>query len=179
MRQVSITFDASAARFAAEGTLSGHAIHVNAPKLEGESRRPTGFSATELLLAGAGTCAAWDVLEMLRKRRHALKALDVNVDGEQADDAPWHYERIALHFRVRCDGLTAAVLERVIRLSVVRYCSVLATLRGVARVEATMELVTGDDTSSGRLPVSLALEPAEPIEEAAGAGLQPPTTDED
>lgn len=179
MRSVSVAFDPALARFVAEGSLRGHQIEVNAPKAEGAGRRPTGFSATELLLAGAGTCAAWDVLEILRKRRHELSALDVVVDGEQAAEAPWHYERIGLHFRVQCHGLTAAVLERVIRLSCTRYCSVLATVRGVARIEATMELIAADGTSSGRLPVNLALEPAEPIEESAGAEFKPPTTDED
>jgi putative redox protein len=184
MRSVSVSFDTARARFVAEGTLRGHSIEVNAPKADGDGRRPTGFSATELLLAGAGSCAAWDVLEILRKRRHELGALDVVVDGEQAAEAPWHYERIMLHFRVQCDGLTTAVLERVIRLSCTRYCSVLATVNGVARIEATMELVDADGTSSGRLPVALALEPAQldgEMDEIAAAlgGAPEPATDED
>ncbi len=183
MRSVSIRFDPAGGRFVAEGSLRGQTIAINAPKPVGESRRPTGFSATELLLAGAGACAAWDVLEMLRKRRHELSALDVTVEGEQADEAPWAYRRIALHFRVQCTGLSAPVLERVVRLSAVRYCSVLATVRGVAQVEATMELVGTDGAGSGRLPVSLALEPAALAEEAAevaGAGTAAePTSDED
>lgn len=184
MRTVAVTFDPVHARFVAEGTLRGHSIEVNAPKADGKRRGPTGFSATELLLAGAASCAAWDVLEILHKRRHELGALDVLVDGEQAAEAPWHYERIALHFRVECDGLTAAVLERVIRLSCTRYCSVLATVRAVARIEATMELVEADGKSNGRLPVPLALEPAQLSEEEADVaatldGAPEPVSDED
>ena len=30
---------------------------------------PSGFSASELLLAAAGACAAWDVVQILRKQR--------------------------------------------------------------------------------------------------------------
>jgi putative redox protein len=107
------------------------------------------------MLAGAASCSAWDVVEMLRKRRVALRELDVEIEGFQADEPPWHYERVVLHFRVACERLTVGVLERVIRLSVVRYCSVIATLRGVARIEATLELVDGAGSSTGRLPVRL------------------------
>jgi putative redox protein len=182
MRSITVSLDAGAGRFVAEGSLRGQTINVNAPKSDAESRRPTGFSATELLLAGAGACAAWDVLEMLRKRRHELSALEVVVEGEQSDEAPWEYLRIALHFRVQCSGLRSSVLERVVRLSCVRYCSVLATVRGVADLAATMELIEPDGTSAGRLPVSLVLEPGQAGEEAgetADALGQPPATDED
>ena len=165
MKTVSISLDAAGSRFVAEGTHRGERVPINAPKGEdGASRRPTGFSASELLLASAGACSAWDVLEMLRKRRHALTALDVVVDGVQDEAAPWPYRQITLHFKLSGSGLRPKVIERVIRLACVRYCAVLATVRGVAQIAATMELVDGEGSTSGRLPVSL-------VEgEEAGAG---------
>jgi len=165
MKTVSISLDAGGGRFIAEGTHRGQVIHVNAPKAEAEeSRRPTGFSASELLLASAGACTAWDVLEMMRKRRHELTVLDVAVDGVQDEAAPWPYRQIALHFRLHGSGLRPRVVERVIRLACVRYCAVLATVRGVAQISATMELVDGEGSSSGRLPVDLNGVPAAPDE---------------
>lgn len=155
MRTVAISWDASAGRFAARGSHAAHEIHINAPRAADETRGSTGFSATELLLAGAGACSAWDVLEILRKRRHDITALDVTVEGEQAADPPWEYRTVRLHFRVAGRGLRWSVLERVVRLSCVRYCSVLATLSGVARVEATLELIRPDGASGGRRPVAL------------------------
>jgi putative redox protein len=110
-----------------------------------------------LLLAGAGACAAWDVVEILRKRRAAVQALDVTVQGEQQDEPPWTYTRVALHFRVRCDRLTVPVLQRVVRLSVVRYCSVITTIAAAAAIEATVELVTSDGQTSGARMVELAI----------------------
>lgn len=115
---------------------------------------------------------------MLRKRRVGMRALDVEVEGFQASDPPWHYERIVLHYRVTVDGVSSGVLERVIRLSVVRYCSVIATLRGVARVEATLELVGADGTTSGRQAVRLDVAVAEPLDDEPAA-LAPPTADEE
>jgi len=101
------------------------------------------------------------VVEILRKRRASIAALEVTVEGDQQPDPPWTYRRVALHFRVTCDGLTGAVLARVVRLSAVRYCSVITTIAGVALIEATLELVTGDGTTTGRRQVELAL-PAVP-----------------
>ena len=164
LKQVAIALDLAGSRFIARGGHRGHEIVINAPKVEGESHRPTGFSATELLLAGAGACAAWDVVEILRKRRQHLLGLDVEVVAEQAPEPPWQYERITLHFRLRGERLRTRVVERVIRLSCVRYCSVLATLKGVARIAATLELIDAEGRSAGRQPVSLAVEPGEPLE---------------
>jgi uncharacterized OsmC-like protein len=108
---------------------------------------------------------------MLRKRRVELGGVEVAVEGDQADEAPWPFRRIALHFVVRCDRLTVVALERVIRLATVRYCGVLATVSGVAAIEASLELVDSVGTSSGRKPVALDVVAAE-------ASEPPPADDE-
>ena len=113
------------------------------------------------------------MVEILRKRRAAVELLEVQVEGEQRTEPPWSYESVTLHFRVAGEGLTVAVLARVIRLSVVRYCSVIATLVGVAAIAATIELIAGDGTTSGRRPIELAI-PAAPLAD----GIEP-ISDED
>ena len=173
MRTVSISWDKQGGRFAALGRHPGQAIAINAPAAPGLDRAPTGFSATELLLAGAGACSAWDVVEILHKRRAQVSALDLAVEGHQDDDPPWTYRRVALHFRIVGENLRVAVVARVVRLSMVRYCSVISTISGVAAVEATIELVAPDGTSSGRVPIELAI-PAEPLPPG-----QEPVSDED
>lgn len=173
MRTVSVSWDKQAGRFSASGRHAGQVISINAPALPGEVRAPTGFSATELLLAGAGACSAWDVVEILRKRRAHVDAVDVAVEGHQDADPPWTYRRVVLHFRLVGRDLKVAVLARVIRLSIVRYCSVITTLAGVAAIEATVELVEADGTTTGRVPIELAI-PA-----AALPPAEEPLSDED
>jgi putative redox protein len=173
MRTVSVSWDLAAERFVALGTHTGQPISINAPKPADESRPPTGFSATELLLAGAGACAAWDVVQILHKRRAEVSSLDVTVEADQQPDPPWTYTRVALHFRVAGDRLTVPVMARIIRLSIVRYCSVVTTIAGVAAIEATVEVVAGDGTTTGRQPIELAM-PAAPL-----PGTIEPGTDED
>jgi putative redox protein len=104
---------------------------------------------------------------MVRKRRVKLLGLDVEVEGTQMPDPPWSYERIVLHFTIRTNGLSEGVLDRVVRLAVVRYCGALATMRAVAQVEATLELVRSDGQTSGRQPVRLDVAIAEPLDEPA------------
>jgi len=176
MRTVNVTWDQALERFTALGTHEGRDIVVNAPHAPDSHHPPTGFSATELLLAGAGACSAWDMLEILRKRREAVTSLAVTVEGHQQADPPWTYQRLVLHFRIGGSDLVPSVLSRVVRLSIVGYCSVLATLRGVAQVEATLELVDAEGLSSGRLPVSLEVEP---IESEPALEADAPATDED
>ena len=173
MRTVSVSWDQEGGRFVALGSHASHPITVNAPRAEHETRDSTGFSATELLLAGAGACSAWDVVEILRKRRAQIKSLEVSVDGDQQADPPWTYERVALHYRVVGEGLTFPVVARVIRLSIVRYCSVIMTIAAAAAIEATLELVAPDGKSTGRRPIELSI-PATPL-----PGIPEPLVDED
>ena len=172
MRTVTVSWDKDEGRFVALGAHRGRAIHINAPSLDDEARPPTGFSATELLLASAGACAAWDVLQILRKRRARVAGLEVTVEGHQQPDPPWTYQRVVLHFRVVSDEMAVPVMARVIRLSIVRYCSVITTIAGVAAIEATVELVASDGTTTGRRPIELAI-PAIPP-----PGFVEPTDDE-
>jgi len=102
------------------------------------------------------------VVEILRKRRADVSALDVTVESDQQSDAPWAYRRVSLHFRLAGDGLSLPVMARVIRLSIVRYCSVIATIAGVSAIEATVEVIDGAGASTGPRPIELAI-PAAPL----------------
>jgi putative redox protein len=181
MRTVNVAWDGALEQFTALGTHDGRDVVINAPHPPGSHHPPTGFSATELLLAGAGACSAWDVLEILRKRREQITSLEVTVEGHQQADPPWTYQRLVLHYRIGGSNLVPSVLTRVVRLSIVGYCSVLTTVRGVAQLEATLELVDAEGLSSGRLPVNLAVEPLDAAEEPAigDLGADTPVTDED
>ena len=118
--------------------------------------------------------------KILRKRRAHISSLDVTVEGSQADQPPWSYERVALHFRIGGEGLRVPVMARVIRLSIVRYCSVIMTIAGVAAIEATVELVAPEGTTTGAQMIELAIPYAPPpsadLEEV---GVAEPLADED
>jgi putative redox protein len=136
MRTVSIAWQPEAERFVALGGHAQHPVAINAPH-EGPA---TGFSPAELLLAAAGSCAAWDVVEILRKQHQPLISLSVSVHGRQHEGPPHQFEDVELFFEAAGRGLDARKVERAVALSETRYCAVLATIRGVARVSCRVEV---------------------------------------
>ena len=187
MRTVSISWDKEGGRFTALGT------HTEPARLRSTLRNgnrklrgPTGFSATELLLAGAGACACWDVVEILRKRRASVESLDVAVEGTQQDEPPWSYTRVALHFRVVCDS--AHVLGHGARHPAEHRPLLLRHLddRGSGRHRGhSRGRVRLDGTSTGRKPIELAIPSSPGVEsgftesDLAAVGLPEPVADED
>jgi putative redox protein len=130
MKQVTVRWLPESERFEAGGTHAGQTVVVNAPH-EGP---PTGFSAKELLLAGVGACSSWDVVEILAKQRQQLRGVTAVVTGEQAPQPPWPFTRIEIRYEVAGRALRPRLVERAVRLSVERYCSVIATVRGVSEI---------------------------------------------
>lgn len=139
MSTVTVTWEPSAERFVAEGTHAARAVVINAPHLD-RSTPASGFAPMELLLAGAGACSAWDVVEILRKQRQRLTALEVRVEGLRDEALPRPYRTIDLRFVATGRGLDPALVERAVRLSEEKYCGVTATVRGVARVTFSSEV---------------------------------------
>jgi putative redox protein len=137
MKRVTIAYQAQHDRFMAAGGHPEHPIAINAPHA-GDGA--TGFGPAELLLAGAGACSAWDVVEILHKQRQPFTGLEVTVDGHQAGEAPYPFQQVELVFTVRGAGVERAKVERAVQLSLERYCSVVATIRGVAGVGWRVEL---------------------------------------
>jgi putative redox protein len=93
-----------------------------------------GMSPSQLVLVGLGGCTAYDVVGILKKKRQHLTGLEITVTSEQEPDPPWPYRKIHLHYEVRGKGLREKAVRDAIELSEEKYCSVAATLRGVAEI---------------------------------------------
>ena len=147
MKSVEISWRPGTARFVAHGA-SGATVTIAAPDEpdgtpldDGLHGRAAGAGPAELLLVAGGTCAAWDVVGILRKARQEITAIDVAVDSEQDSEAPWTFRRVALRFTVRGHGLAVPAVERAVALSVERYCSVLSTVAAAAAIEHATTVV--------------------------------------
>jgi putative redox protein len=136
MSDVAVTW-VQGEQFVASGS-GGHSVVLDAP---GGRATWQGFKPSELLLAALGGCTAVDVIDILRKKRQRVSGLRVSVRGEQREEHPRAFERIAVHYEVRGQGVTAAAVERAIKLSEEKYCSVAATLRGVAAITTSFTIV--------------------------------------
>lgn len=105
--------------FAAE---SGEArLTVDSDGLAG----PSPMQALAFSLAG---CMGMDVVHILRKGRHDLRGLRVTLLGERAQTEPRRFTGITLQFTAGGD-VPLEALERAVRLSREKYCSVWHSLR--------------------------------------------------
>src|SRR4051794_31007437 len=100
---------------------SGHALVLDGPVEHGGEN--LGPSPMELVLLGTGGCTAFDVIDILRKGRHAVTDCVVELAAERAPEPPRVFTRIAMRFVVTGRDLSLAAVERAVRLSAEKYCS--------------------------------------------------------
>jgi putative redox protein len=85
-------------------------------------------SPMELLLSALGGCASVDAVLMMKKKRRALLDFFVEVEGLRNDGVPGYYTDITLHFVLVSPDATVEEFEKVVALSVEKYCSVASSL---------------------------------------------------
>lgn len=100
---------------------SGHDVPIDGPPDLGGKN--AGTRPMELLLMSVGSCAATDVVHILRKGRVEVQRCDVVVEGTRAETEPQVFTDIHLTFRVAGERLTEQRLARAIELSSEKYCS--------------------------------------------------------
>lgn len=100
-----------------------------------------GMKPSEMLLVALSACTAVDVVNILQKKRIELTLLEIKADAVQDSDPPWTFRKIHLLYRVGGKGLTPQAVEQAIHLSEEKYCSVSNTVRGVAEITVSYEIV--------------------------------------
>lgn len=121
---------------------SGHAVVVDgAPEAGG---RNLGMRPMELLLAGAATCSAFDVVWILRRARQPVADCVVDAEADRAPEEPRVFTRIHLRYTVAGRGLDARQVERAVKLSKEKYCSATIMLGASAEITYDVTLVEGD-----------------------------------
>jgi putative redox protein len=125
------------------GTASGgHSVVLDAPAGRDSWE---GFKPSELLLAAVGGCTGVDVVDILRKKRQHFTALRITVTGRQQEDYPHAFKEIDIHYEVRGYGVSDQAVQRAIELSEEKYCSVAATVRGVADIHTSYTVIDDAD----------------------------------
>ncbi len=99
-----------------------------------------GIRPSQALLIALGACSSVDVVEILLKKRMPLRSLEISVTGEQDEEPPWAYRKIHIHYRLSGDKLTEKAVAQAVSLAEERYCSVAATVRGVAKITTDFEI---------------------------------------
>lgn len=113
-------------------TASGREVTMDGPPDAGG--RDLGPRPMEMVLLGLGGCSAFDVVHILRKARQPLAGCTVTIEAERATSDPKVFTRIHLQFTLRGEGLGEKQVERAVRLSAEKYCSVSRMLVHTAEI---------------------------------------------
>lgn len=114
---------------------TGHSVVMSTTK------ENIGMKPSELILSALAGCSSVGVVNILAKKQSPLTHLEVNVTAEQDADPPWAFRKIYIKFIVKGKRLTDKNVAQAIELSEEKYCSVAATLRGVAEIITSYEIL--------------------------------------
>jgi putative redox protein len=105
-----------------------------------DSDTRTGQSPVDALLSALGTCTAVDVVDILKKRRTPVSALQVEVVARRVTTTPRRLSSVLLRYHITGDGIERDQALRAIELAVTKYCSVRDSLREDIDVKWELEL---------------------------------------
>jgi putative redox protein len=111
--------------------------------VDGEKR---GLSPMELVLSALGGCSGIDVVGILRKAQQKVTGYEIRVRGERAEDHPKVYTWIEVEHVITGEDLLESAVERAVRLSADKYCSVSQMLAKGVDVRHTWRIETGQPT---------------------------------
>ena len=117
---------------------SGHSVVLDGSPENGG--RNLGVRPMESVLIGLGTCAAFDVILMLKKARQQVVDCEVSLEAERADAVPAVFTRVEMVFAVVGNDLSEKQVRRVVDLSVEKYCSVAKMLAHSVQITHRAEI---------------------------------------
>ena len=102
----------------------------------------TGSAATpvEMVLMALGACTAIDVVSILEKVRSPAASLRVELSAERSEAHPRVFTKIHLEYILKGEGIKPAAVDRAIKLSEEKYCSVGGMLGEVARITSSFTI---------------------------------------
>ena len=113
---------------------------VSRPELIIDSTGTAGPSPVDALGLALAGCVSIDVAHMLARGRRSPRAMRSRLVGDRAQEDPHRFLRVTLHFTIE-GGVPADVVERAIRLSREKYCSVWHSMRQDIDFRVTFDLV--------------------------------------
>jgi len=101
----------------------------------------TGAKPIELVAIALAGCTAFDVINILRKKRQQVSDYQISVQAEQNPNPPQVFREIRIHHILTGSDLATKAVEDAIRLSEEKYCSVGAMLQKTAQIHSTFEIL--------------------------------------
>lgn len=105
-----------------------------------------GMRPMQLVLAALGSCSSIDIISILRKQKQELESVEIEVNGERdavCIEGYSLFKTIDVHFILKGKANKHKV-ERAVKLSMEKYCSVTKTLEPTATITYKVTLNNKD-----------------------------------
>jgi putative redox protein len=107
-----------------------------------DSASVSGPSPMQALGFAVAGCMAMDLVHILKKGRHDLRGLRVDLKGERTQTEPRRFTRIELRYTIT-GNVPAEPIERAIQLSREKYCSVWHSMRQDIALDVSFSVSDG------------------------------------
>ena len=85
-------------------------------------------SPVEALLSSISVCGAIDITLILKKRKKTIVDFVIEADGVRRDEPPRRFTKVHCKYIITSPDVTEEELNKTAKLSLEKYCSVVATL---------------------------------------------------
>ena len=116
-------------------TGSGHQIAMD------DAMGNTGAKPIELVAVALGGCTAFDVINILRKKRQVVTGYQVSVEADQVSAPPQVFTEVRILHKLTGYSLDHKAVDDAIRLSEEKYCSVGAMIAKTAKIHSRAEIL--------------------------------------
>jgi putative redox protein len=112
---------------------TGHAFVMD------DAEGKTGPKPIEFALLALGGCTAFDVINILRKKRQLVTGYEIELRAEQRTEPPNYFTRVEIVHHLR-GTIDPKAVKTAIHLSETKYCSVGAMISTTAKIETTFDI---------------------------------------
>jgi len=116
---------------------SGDTIYMDAPD-EGIENR--GLRPKAMMLSSLAGCSGLDVISLLKKMRADVSDFKMIVHGVLTDEHPKYYHKVSVEYHFYGNDLQEEKINKVVTLSVDKYCGVMEMFRQFAKVTTEVYL---------------------------------------
>ncbi len=113
---------------------SSHALVID------DKQGNTGAKPIELILMGLGGCTAFDVINILRKKRQKVTGYQVLLNAEQQPEPPNIFTIVTIKHVVTGENISTKAVADAIHLSETKYCAAGAMISKAAKIISSYEV---------------------------------------
>ena len=99
------------------------------------------LSPMELLRSAIATCAAVEIVSMVKKRRRDFSDIKAEVSGLRAETHPMYYKEVRVKYVIYSKDLQENEAERFISLALEKYCSVGSSIRKDTQIIHSFDII--------------------------------------